>query len=108
MTFTTTKFAIAAAVLAAGGIAAPAMAGEAPTIEKTRGVKYADLDLSTQEGQDRLRARMNAAARQVCGYSEIQVGTTFPDRHSRQCYKETREGFEREVARATERQENRG
>ncbi len=36
----------------------------------TKAIAYADLDLSTQEGQKRFETRVKAAVKQVCGHAD--------------------------------------
>jgi UrcA family protein len=58
-------FVALAACLAAGGVATAraALPAATPSVR----VDYGDLDLATQQGSHELYARINAAARQVCG-----------------------------------------
>ncbi len=55
-------FTICALAASALAISTPATAGW-----KTKKVQYDDLDLSAAQGQDRLKARVKQAVRQVCG-----------------------------------------
>jgi UrcA family protein len=55
-------FTICALAASALAISTPATAGW-----KTKHVKYDDLDLSTAQGQGRLKARVKQAVKQVCG-----------------------------------------
>lgn len=71
-------FAAAALTLAA---AAPAFAGDA---RQTR-VDYADLDLSTQDGQDALAHRIDRAIARVCNPNGLR-----PIAETARCYDEAR------------------
>ncbi|MGZ8349299.1 MAG: UrcA family protein [Allosphingosinicella sp.] len=75
------SIAIAAAILTASSTAALAL----PHYSPTRTVSYADLDLSTAAGRERLDRRIAAAVRDVCGkpslvdlsgYSEMRACRT--------------------------------
>jgi UrcA family protein len=64
-------FALAAAI-AMTGLQTAAFAGTADEI--TRQVSYADLDLSTADGQKTLEQRIEVAVREVCGPSGRDLG----------------------------------
>lgn len=53
------------AAIAAAGLATPLLAA-APDDARSVSVKYADLDLNTASGVDRLYRRIESAAREVC------------------------------------------
>ena len=97
------KSGLAAALTAGALMAAPAHASndEMPSVQ----VRYADLDLSTKEGQDTLDRRLNRAAQQVCGIDPRTSGLALPTSESRSCYRETVKNFEREVAARTAEQQ---
>ncbi len=94
--------AILAAALSAAVLAAPAAA--APVV----GVKYSDLNLATEAGQAALDARIDRAARDVCGVDEIRTGTRTPSSEARRCYKETKANVHKQVAERISRENNRG
>lgn len=95
--------AILAAVLGAAAIfAAPALA------ETTVDVKYADLDLSTKAGQDKLERRIDSAAREACGMSEVRTGRFTPSTAQRQCYQQTKASVGEQVAQTIARDNTRG
>ena len=76
----------AAAVLAAAVNISPAFAK--PIAPEVRTVSYADLDLSTAAGRNRLEQRINAAVREVCG---AIPSSDLARRHAvRDCIAETR------------------
>lgn len=91
---------LAAAVLALGAITAPAMAAPiaAERDVAVARVSYTDLDLSTAKGMDRLKGRLERAARAVCGMDVKASGSLLPSGQARACYVETRANFAREVA----------
>lgn len=94
--------AILAAVLGAAAIfAAPALA------ETTVDVKYADLDLSTKAGQDKLERRIDSAARSACGM-EVRTGRLTPSTAQRQCLEQTKANVHEQVAEMIARDNNRG
>ncbi|MFB0611220.1 UrcA family protein [Aurantiacibacter poecillastricola] len=104
-TITTMKAGLAAAIAASAMIATPALAtNELPTAT----VRYNDLDLSTQQGQDALERRLHNAAREVCGIDPRTTGFALPTAESRKCYSETIKSFEREIALRAEQQQRRG
>ena len=92
-----TKTAIAAAIVSMGATAIPAAAADRAENVRSARVHYSDLDLSTEKGLDRFRARYNAAARKICGMNERETATTMPTREARSCYAEKRAEMEREV-----------
>lgn len=97
------KAGLAAALTAGALIAAPAHAAkdEGATVH----VRYADLDLSTQEGQGTLERRLDHAAQEVCGIDPRTSGRALPTTESRSCYRETIKNFEREIAARAEQQQ---
>lgn len=101
MNMNSIKAGLAAALVSGAMLASPVMAEEAMSIE----VRYSDLDLSTQEGQDSLERRLNRAAEQVCGINPRVTGVALPSTESRRCYRETVEQFERQIATIAERQQ---
>ncbi len=58
-----------AAISQSGVIAPTAMAAETVTVE----VPYADLDLTTEAGQDSLETRISAAIKVVCAKPDMRV-----------------------------------
>ena len=87
---------IALAALGATLVSAPAFA-------ESISVKYKDLDLSTAEGQRSLDSRIEAAARKVCGFNELTVGTRIPDKEARDCVAEAHRKLQKQVAMLAER-----
>ncbi len=67
-------------------IAQPAIAGTNPVVAH---VNYADLALTTPEGQKTLQTRLNEAARQVCRFDS--QGRLKTSRQENACYRETRQ-----------------
>lgn len=97
------KAGLAAALAASAMIAAPvyAAAGEGASVS----VRYADLDLSTSEGQATLERRLDRAAENVCGIDRRTSGMAMPSAEARSCYRETIKNFEREIAMRAEQQQ---
>lgn len=75
----TVKNVLGALVAAAAATTLQAQAGSySETLVTTQAVptatvSYADLDLSTDKGQQSLHYRLNAAARQVCGSTDYRI-----------------------------------
>lgn len=77
MTFT----AVALAASAVSAFSAPAFAADAPTAE----VRYSDLSLTTAEGAKLLKARVERAARRICGTRGV---VDLNERgNAKQCYR---------------------
>jgi UrcA family protein len=91
---------LAAALLGATVFAVPAAA-------ETVGVKYADLDLSTQAGQAKLERRIDSAAREACGM-EVVTGRFTPSTAQRQCLEQTKASVHQQVAETIARGAGRG
>ena len=89
----------AAAARALSGTAANA-ASTTKTMQKS--VQVADLDLSTSEGRSELKTRLNQAAREVCGMTEVQTGTRVPSKASRKCLRETQKKMTAQFAHLLE------
>ncbi|RIV86532.1 UrcA family protein [Aurantiacibacter zhengii] len=88
--------AAAAMTLAATGVSAQD--------EQTRAasVSHADLDLSTAEGVRELDRRIDSAAREVCGFGEVELGSRIPSRETRQCYRTAKRQLDRQFAQIVE------
>jgi len=71
----------AAAAIATIATAAPALADQVS-------VSYKDLDLTTEQGQSTLARRLDAAARDACGYEGALTGSRIPPHATVQCYKQ--------------------
>ena len=76
---------------------APVLAA-AQTEQRTTGVRYADIDLATPEGQAELDRRIERAARDACGMNESQVGSRVRSREARACYDQARRALDRHFA----------
>lgn len=61
------KTAMSIALLAASLYVVPAFAQDNAPPERSRVVRFADLDLSSESGQSKLDRRIRAAANEVCG-----------------------------------------
>ena len=96
--------AILAAVLAATAFATPAVAESPDRIN----VRYADLDLSTPEGQAKLERRIEKAVRTACGADDAIVGTRLASREAQACVEETKAAVREQVAQSVARANNRG
>lgn len=74
----------AAALLGLALTAAPALAAEKTQIR----VEYADLDLTSADGQRTLERRLDVAARNACGMDQHATGSRLPSSQARACYKQ--------------------
>lgn len=90
------KTALTAASIALVATAAPAIAG--PLDAPTQKVSFADLDLSTPEGQAALDRRIDAAARDVCHLDDMRTGTRLKAQERKRCYAKARASAENQVA----------
>ena len=98
------------AILAAAALGAAAVFA-APAAAETTGsvaIEYADLDLSTKAGQDRLDRRIDSAARSACGMDRVVTGRFTPSTAQRECYAQTKTSVHEQVAEMIARDSNRG
>lgn len=58
----------------------------ADTVTKTMRVQTSDLDLSTEAGARQFDRRVQRAAREVCGLSEIRTGSRITSSDAQDCY----------------------
>ena len=87
-----------ALALAASGLAfAPSVSAQQAET-RTTGVTHTDLDLSTDEGVEELDRRIDSAAKEVCGFDEVEVGTRARSRDARQCYRDAKRQLDRQFA----------
>ncbi|MWV26361.1 UrcA family protein [Aurantiacibacter rhizosphaerae] len=87
-----------ALVLASASLAfAPAVSAK-ETVDRQTSITHADLDLSTQEGVEELERRIDRAAKDVCGFNEVEVGTRARTREGRQCYRDAKRQLDRQFA----------
>jgi UrcA family protein len=89
--------------LSAAMLSTPGLAQQA-----TARISYADLDLSTQQGQDQLARRIDSAARAKCGIADIRTGTLLQDSKAKQCLRDAKESAHQQVAEQISRQNQRG
>jgi len=96
----TTSIAAAAAALVFTGLS---FGAATPAFAKDVTVRYADLDLTTAEGQKQLDRRLDTAARDVCGYDDVTTGSRLRSPEAIECYDKARAQFSAHVAAAVER-----
>ncbi|MHA7820648.1 MAG: UrcA family protein [Erythrobacter sp.] len=84
----------------------PAMAGTAEY--RTQQISVAGLDLETAEGQRMLEQRVERAAREVCGYDRVQIGTRIRSNESRECFAKAKSNARQQVAAMIENQRRGG
>lgn len=89
----------ALALAAAFGMAIAAQ----PALAESVTVQYKDLDLSTDAGQKELDSRIDAAARKVCGFSDLSVGSRIPTKEARDCVAEAKQKIEKRLAALTDK-----
>lgn len=97
----TIKIAAGALAIAATGMAFAPMAHAAEE-NKTAGVTYSDLDLSTDAGKEELERRIDRAAKNACGFDQAQVGALLRTREQRTCYRQAKRQFDRHFAQVIE------
>ncbi|MEC8772761.1 MAG: UrcA family protein, partial [Pseudomonadota bacterium] len=76
----------ALATLAAAGLALSATAAQAETVHVT----YDDLDLGSIAGQKVLSARIDRAARKVCGHDRAGTRNLRMDQMTRSCFNQAK------------------
>lgn len=74
-----------AKTLFSAGLLGLALSASQPAFAGTRLVGYADLDLTTKEGQSQLDARVRKAAKDICGLSQPDLPTSEWE-SARDCY----------------------
>ncbi|MEO1489698.1 MAG: UrcA family protein [Pseudomonadota bacterium] len=99
-------FALVAASLGVAGAATPAFATSAEV--KTETVSFADLDLSTQAGQETLDRRVNAAAKRVCDTNSASTTNRLRSYDARKCLAKARASARQQVATVTLKQQRGG
>jgi len=87
---------MATATLALAFTAGPVLAND--TGAPTKDISYADLNLSSSEGQARLEQRIESAARSVCRQHETQSGTRMRSPHLSACLANARASAKKQVA----------
>lgn len=65
---------------------------------RTVGVTHSDLDLTTAEGVAELDRRIDRAAKEVCGFDEVAVGTRLRSRETTACYRDAKRQLDRQFA----------
>ena len=86
--FKNAPIAATAALLGLALTTAPAFAGAGECTQVR--VEYSDLDLTSADGQRTLERRLDAAARDACGYDVRVTGSSLPSKHARNCYRQAR------------------
>lgn len=74
----------------------------------TMKVSTAGLDLNTLEGQEILDARIERAAREVCEFDRVALGTRIVSSATRECVAKARASAEQQVASLIEDQRRGG
>ena len=82
------------ATLAALGLALSATTAQAESVNVT----YKDLNLDTAAGQKTLERRIEAAARQACGFHRQRTGTRLRGSGSRECYEAAKISASEQIA----------
>jgi UrcA family protein len=94
------KFIITTALTA---LSLVAIATPASAETQSVSVKYADLDLSSPAGMGALEGRIEAAARKICGRTEVRNVHDGADQQ--RCIQQTQTSVSVEIARLTGRQQ---
>ncbi|EIZ78406.1 hypothetical protein WSK_3025 [Novosphingobium sp. Rr 2-17] len=94
------KIANTTTAIAAAAICTAALFASPAAYAKSVEVSYADLDLTTAEGQKALDRRLNRAARSACGLDEVTTGTHLPSASARLCYEQARAKSKERLAEA--------
>ena len=71
-----------------------------PALAESKQVGFNDLNLASIEGQETLERRINHAARQVCGYSELKTGTRVATPAMRSCFAKAKKSATAQMAAA--------
>ncbi|MGB3795694.1 MAG: UrcA family protein, partial [Alteraurantiacibacter sp.] len=95
--FTRILSAGALALAASGLVTAPAVSATQAE-NRTTAVNHTDLDLETEEGLAELQTRIDRAAKEVCGFNDVEVGTRARTREGRQCYRDAKRQLDRQFA----------
>ncbi len=95
-------FAATLAIAATIGTFAMSGAAHAAAADEAIGVRFADLDLTSQAGQRTLDRRIDKAARQVCGIDDVVTGTRVRSREAQTCFDQAVRSTRASVARAIE------
>jgi UrcA family protein len=98
-----TRSAILAAALGAAMLSAPTLAAGNST-----GIRYADLNLSTPEGQAQLDRRIDNAAKEMCGITDIRTGTILQGTKQKQCYEAAKASAHKQIAARMAQQTQQG
>ena len=75
-------------------------AASADSVSPSISVRFADLDLATAVGQQKLERRIERAARQVCALDEVTTGTRVPSAEASACYHQALRNVRSSVASA--------
>lgn len=89
-------------MFAAASLALPSAAVANAQQAKSVEVDYRDLNLATTQGQDLLTARIERAARKVCGLSRHMTGSRLRDRDAQRCVSETTKNINAQFAALVE------
>lgn len=93
------KSIISITAIGAALITAPVLAGTTTSAEeKSVTIQYADLNLNSAEGQERLEQRIDAAARKVCKLNEHRTGTRIPSQNRKECFVKARKSAQSQMA----------
>lgn len=98
-----TRSAILAAALGAAMLSAPAVAAGPST-----GIRYADLNLTTPEGQAQLDRRIDDAAKAMCGIADIRTGTILQGTKQKECYESAKASAHKQIAERLSHQTQQG
>jgi len=87
------------ATAASFALATPVLAG--PSDSVSIDVAFSDLDLSTQEGLDKLERRIDSAARSICRRDRVETGSRLKS-EEKKCFRRVRASVKTQVAQLVE------
>ena len=85
-----------ASIMVAAAMAA--LVAAQPASAESVAVAYDDLDLSTAQGQETLEHRIDKAAKEVCGFNEVTIGTRIHSREAKECIKSAKLQIQEKLA----------
>lgn len=72
----------------------------APALAESRSVKFHDLDLASQAGAKELDRRIDAAAKETCGWAGVRTGSRMASKSVKSCLETARASARKQVAEA--------
>lgn len=79
-----------------------------PASAESMSVGFSDLDLTTAKGQAELDRRILKAARETCGYNDLQTGSRIIPQQIKRCVSEATRAANQQFAAIVESQQKGG